>query len=284
MKSTKEIEKIAKKIIKGSKKKFFAELTAEEKAELKKTLIRMRSVPTYTSKDIKSMANKVVSGGEINTSLPKDVRDAVLLTAEAIKYLAGIVNKDGNGNVEIGKSVFISERLRPGYIGAEIASVHGVLLQTERGKPYGTAVAVPTDDSVCIGYSFIDERDLKYATPIVGLYIAYKRAIEGRDNGKKGFENPVVLPDGTKHNLDANTKAQLTHFEKRALAYFHPDVYSYSRGQEGKKVVYDNYDKIHQRQIAILGEEKVKKNAPKPSKKVTSKKTTTKKTKKDKAK
>ena len=271
MESTKKLTKIAKKIIKGSKKKFFADLTADERADLRKILISMRSVKTYTSKDVKSMANAVVAGKEIPADLPKEVRDAVLLTAEAIKFLDGIVNKDGNGNVEVGKSVFVSERLRPGYIGAEIPSNVGVLLQTERGKPYGTVVAVPTDDSVCIGYSFIEERDSKYATPIVGLYIAYKRAIDGRDAGKHGFENPVVLPDGSKRNLDGNTKAQLVHFEKRALAYFHPDVYSYSRGQEGKKVVYDNYDKIHQRQIAILGEEKVKKNAPKPSKKSTKK-------------
>lgn len=274
MESTKKLTKIAKKIIKGSKKKYFADLTADERAELRKILIEMRSVKTYTAHDVKVMANNVVAGKELDSNLPKDVRDAVLLTAEAIKYLDGIVNKDGNGNVEVGKSVFISERLRPGYIGAEIPSDRGIFLQTERGKPYGTAVAVPTKDSVVIGYSFIDERDLRYATPIVGLYIAYKRAIEGRDNGKKGFESPVVLPDGSKHSLDSNTKAQLTHFEKRALAYFHPDVYSFSRGQEGKKVVYDNYDKIHSRQIAILGEDKVKRNAPKPSKKSTAKKTT----------
>ena len=273
MESTKKLEKIAKKIIKGSRKKFFADLTADERAELKKILISMRNVKTYTSRDVKSMANAIVAGNSIPTDLPIDVRDAVLLTAEAIKYLDGIVNKDGNGNVEVGKSTFVSERLRPGYIGAEIPSDRGIFLQTERGKPYGTAVAVPTEDAVCIGYSFIDERDSRYATPIVGLYIAYKRAIEGRDNGKKGFENPTVLPDGSKHNLDSNTKAQLIHFEKRALAYFHPDVYSYSRGQEGKKVVYDNYDKIHSRQIAILGEDKVKKNAPKPSKKSTKKTT-----------
>ena len=38
-------------------------------------------------------------------------------------------------------------------------------------------------------------------------------------------------------------------------------------------LVYDNYDKIHSRQIAILGEDKVKKNAPKPSKKSTKKTT-----------
>lgn len=31
-------------------------------------------------------------------------------------------------------------------------------------------------------------------------------------------------------------------FRKRALAYFHPEVYSYSRGQEGKKVVYNHFD------------------------------------------
>ena len=113
MESTKKLEKIAKKIIKGSKKKFFADLTADERAELKKILISMRRPKTFTSRDIKSMANAIVAGNSIPTDLPTDVRDAVLLTAEAIKYLDGIVNKDGNGNVEVGKSIFVSERLRP---------------------------------------------------------------------------------------------------------------------------------------------------------------------------
>ena len=136
MESTKKLEKIAKKIIKGSKKKFFADLTADERAELKKILISMRSAKTFTSRDIKSIANAIVAGKSIPTDLPTDVRDAVLLTAEAIKYLDGIVNKDGNGNVEVGKSTFVSERLRPGYIGAEIPSDRGIFLQTERGNPY----------------------------------------------------------------------------------------------------------------------------------------------------
>jgi hypothetical protein len=40
------------------------------------------------------------------------------------------------------------------------------------------------------------------------------------------------------------------------LAYYYPDVYSHSRGQEGKKVVYENYDEIHKRRAMILGEGK----------------------------
>ena len=50
MESTKKLEKIAKKIIKGSRKKFFADLTAEERAELKKILIKYSPVDTNRTK------------------------------------------------------------------------------------------------------------------------------------------------------------------------------------------------------------------------------------------
>ena len=50
MESTKKLEKIAKKIIKGSKKKFFADLTADERAELKKILIKYSPVDTNRTK------------------------------------------------------------------------------------------------------------------------------------------------------------------------------------------------------------------------------------------
>lgn len=280
------MQKIAKKIIAGSRKKYFDKLSADEQKELRRIIIELRSERTYNSKDVKSLANELLEKGEgslLAKDLPKEVFEAVTLTAKAITEMKGIVNKDGNGNVEVGKSKFVSERLRLGYIGADVTCDRGIFIQTERGKPYGTAVALPTEyeqdgkkvPGVVIGYSIIDARDAKYATPIVGLYLAYKYALEGKEAGKHGFECPMVFKNGAKKSMDANTKAQLTHFEKRALAYFHPDVYSYSRGEADKKVVYENYDLIHSRQLAILGPEKMAKNATKkPAAKKTTKKST----------
>ena len=247
------IEKVAKKVMKGAKMP--KDLPEAEREAVIKYLRDENTKLQYTATKVKKMADAVVAGGEIPADLPDEVREAVQRTVDAIKTMAPYTNPDGTGKKIDGVVTYVSERLRPGYIGAEVTSANGRYIQMERGKPYGTLVAIPTDDSVVIGYSFIDEADAKYAVPIVGLYLAFKRAVEGKTAGKHGYE-PLI--NGI-YDLDANTKAQLKHFEKRALAYFHPDVFSYSRGQEGKKVVYENYDKIHAMQLAILGPEKMEK-------------------------
>lgn len=266
------IEKIASKIRSKKAKLSDFDLTASEREEVIK-LLKKKTHLDVTTKFIKESAKaynegKLVLDADFNN---EEIKEAIRTTAEAYKFMEAYVNEDGTGNCGDEKSYFISERLRKGYVGAEITTSDGILLQTERGKPYGTAVAIPTDDeNVVIGYSFVG-KDEKYSIPVVGLYLAYKRAVEGKDAGKHGFENPYVVNDES-FSLDSNTKQQLKHFEKRALAYFFPEIYSYSRGQKDKKVVYDNYDKIHARQIAILGKEKVEASKPKPSKKKTTKK------------
>lgn len=268
------IEKVAKKIRDKKAKLSDFNLSASEREEVIK-LLKKKSRLDVTTQFIKQSAKAYNDGSLVLDANFNDdeVKEAIKTTAEAYKFMEAYVNEDGTGNCGDEKSYFISERLRSGYVGAEIVTNNGILLQTERGKPYGTAVAIPTDDeNVVIGYSFVG-KDEKYSIPVVGLYLAYKRAVEGKEAGKHGFESPYTV-NGETFSLDSNTKQQLKHFEKRALAYFFPEIYSYSRGQKDKKVVYDNYDKIHARQIAILGKEKVEAAKPKPSKK---KKTATKK-------
>ena len=259
------IEKVAAKIKSGKAKMKDFNLSDTERVNVIE-LLKKNVRPDVTTKFIKDAA-KAYNEGKLllPCDFDEDAKEAIKTAADAYKFMEAYVNKDGTGNCGEEKSFFISERLRNGFVGAEIKTSDGILLQTERGKPYGTAVAIPTDDeNVVIGYSFIG-KDEKYSIPVVGLYLAYKRAVEGKDAGKHGFENPYTV-NGEPFSLDSNTKQQLKHFEKRALAYFYPEIYSYSRGQEGKKVVYDNYEKIHARQIAILGKEKVEASKPKASK------------------
>ena len=104
-------------------------------------------------------------------------------------------------------------------------------------------MAIPTKDNVVLGMSYLDPEDMEKSYPILGLYIALKRALDGAKEDKVGAE---------KIHIKSKARKQISHFEKRAKAFFHPDVYSYSRGSN--PVHYDNYDEIHQRRKLILGE------------------------------
>lgn len=152
-----------------------------------------------------------------------------------------------------GTKAFISERLRDGYIGKEINENGKVSIQAERGKPFGTVVAIPTsdpDNPIALGFSYMSpyERFRRISYPVLGQAIALKRAIAARDG----------QPVRTDIDVRPKSKDQTEHFTKRALAYFYPDIYSYSRGQEGKKVVYDDWEEIHER-IKIVEKMKHKK-------------------------
>jgi len=152
-----------------------------------------------------------------------------------------------------GTKAFISERLRDGYIGKEINESGKVSIQAERGKPFGTVVAIPTsdpDNPIALGFSYMSayERMRGISYPILGQAVALKRAIAERDKKPKA-KDVDVRP---------KSKDQTEHFTKRAMAYFYPDIYSYSRGQEGKKVVYDDWEEIHER-IKIVEKMKHKK-------------------------
>lgn len=163
--------------------------------------------------------------------------DLALDVLEAEKFVAEYVADGGK---------YISARLRPGFIG-NIVNVPGgaSYIQRERGKPYGTIVAIPNDrGTVTLGFSYIREEDEDRSFPILGLAIALKQAINELRDSNEGI-NPRFLK--------GRAKQQAIYFEKRALAYFNPDVYSWSRGQKDKKVTYDNYEEIHKRREMILG-------------------------------
>ena len=147
---------------------------------------------------------------------------------------------------EHGTKAFISERLRAGYIGEIVHADNGAsYIQSVRGKPYGTVVAVKTDKDIVLGMSYMDPEDINRGHPIVGLYIALKRAIDGLEAGNVRAEERYIK---------SRARRQIQHFEKRALAYFHPDTYSYSRGTNPVK--YEGYEEIHKRRAMILGEGK----------------------------
>lgn len=133
-----------------------------------------------------------------------------------------------------GTKAFISERLRDGYIGMEVHTDSGTsYIQATRGRPFGTIVAVPTDDGISYGISYVpDEKKQQY--PVIGQFIALAKAVTGK-----------------KSNIKSKALKQFEHFELRAKAYFYPEKYSYSRGSE--PVDYPNYEKIKKNREKILG-------------------------------
>lgn len=156
---------------------------------------------------------------------PKEVVDAVLETAKAYKTLENAAPLKP-----------LTERLRENPVGA-IINVNGVnTIATNRGIPHGFAAAVSDGENVYVGVSY-PNKDEKYIIPQVGAAVALERAIEAKE--KKDSTIPSVK------NQD---KKQLTHFVKRAMAYFMPDKYSFSRG----KTPVDYFDEnLHKRQVML---------------------------------
>ena len=187
---------------------------------------------------------KLLRAGEeltVNNKKEQENFEYAQLILKAKAYVKDYIKKNGNNS-------FIAERLRDGFIGNLVYTNTGAsYIQSVRGKPYGTVVALKTDKGTVLGMSYMDPEDINKPHPIVGLYIALKRAVDGKNGGYNGFE---------KRYVKSRARKQIEHFYKRSLAYYYPDVYSHSRGQEGKKVVYENYDEIHKRRAMILGEGK----------------------------
>ena len=156
---------------------------------------------------------------------PKEVVDAVLETAKAYKTLENAASLKP-----------LTERLRENPVGA-IINVNGVnTIATNRGIPHGFVAAVSDGENVYVGVSY-PNKDEKYIIPQVGAAVALERALAAKE--KKDATIPSVK------NAD---KKQLTHFVKRAMAYFMPEKYSFSRG----KTPVDYFDeKLHQRQVML---------------------------------
>ena len=156
---------------------------------------------------------------------PKEVVDAVLATAKAYKTLENAAPLKP-----------LTERLRENPVGA-IINVNGVnTIATNRGIPHGFVAAVSDGENVYVGVSY-PNKDEKYIIPQVGAAVALERALAAKE--KKDATIPSVK------NAD---KKQLTHFVKRAMAYFMPEKYSFSRG----KTPVDYFDeKLHERQVML---------------------------------
>lgn len=192
----------------------------------------------YSTKEVKRIAEKTQLISELDTSLPKDVYDAVVDIVTAKEFL-------NNHNQK-----YISERLRTAYIGEDCFTSDGTqYIAMNRGKPTGTLVAILDleTNEIRFGISLIS-KDEKYATPIVGLKKAFEKALSG---------------DCPTFGLDGHERKQFERFKLRAMAYFMPEKFSFSRGTD--PVAYPNYEKIHARQMMIKGEK------PAPKKKSTKK-------------
>ena len=202
----------------------------------------IKDVETLKVRSADSMIDALRNGKEI-TDIKNDKEQKNLEFAQLVikseNFVKSFIEKNGT-------KAFISERLRSGYIGEIVHADNGAsYIQSVRGKPFGTVVAVKTDKNVVLGMSYMDPEDANKGHPIVGLYIALKRAIDGLESGKVKAEERYIK---------SRARKQIQHFEKRALAYFHPDTYSYSRGTNPVK--YEDYEEIHKRRAMILGEDK----------------------------
>ena len=199
----------------------------------KKAVNQVKSSPEYdkiTLDDIEALDMDVVQG-----DVSKEVKDAIRELIIAYLYL----DKCGIKHV--------TERLRPGFIGMETKDTYTVTQQVSRGAPYGTLVSIPgLNGKSTVGISYYDEIG-RFATPIRSEYIALKKALLNKERGINGTD---------KESLRKEAKSQFEHFYKRSLAYWNPEKYSYSRGTE--PVEYENFDKIHENQTKILGEQKMK--------------------------
>lgn len=134
---------------------------------------------------------------------------------------------------------YIAIRIRNGYIGKPLDKSNKNF-QTERGKPYGTLVAIKgKDNTVHVGFSYLkpNEKDI----PIVGVAQALKKAV-------KFYLSDITID--YKQLKNKNDRDLANFFVTRALCYFWPEEYSYSRGKN--KIVYKNYEKIHRNREAIL--------------------------------
>lgn len=125
----------------------------------------------------------------------------------------------------------LPEGLHNGYIGKIVTDNEGIqYLQTTRGKPYGSVVAVFNKDTkkIYVGYSLLDGKD-EYTHPVIGQAFALKKALE---NEKDGITIEDLLKDEyndvSSRNtfMNGNTRDQLSHFKDRAYRFFMPDVYA----------------------------------------------------------
>lgn len=197
-----------------------------------KNYLALRKVVKEFRNGNKPVNGKYVFNGKDYLVKKKD-EDIANLVIEADKFVSDYIKEHGTRSL-------LSERLRDGFIGEEIYAENGTsFIQATRGKPYGTAVSIFVNDHIYFGTSYISGEDSNCAFPIIGQYLALKKAIESSKTGL------------TSTNIKSKATKQFEHFVLRSKAYFLPDVYSYSRGTS--PVEYPNYDEIKARRDKILG-------------------------------
>lgn len=215
----------------------------------------------FSPKALKKMAYGYVNGTKIPSDIPESVQKKVIEIAKAIKFVDDYSKENK----------IVTERLRTYFVGETIKCNAGFEVWAPcRGKPTGTVVAIKTDWGIAVGISKI-AKDEKYPIAVLGQFLALKDAIDSKNSAEKSgnYKNadekyPVLMIDGRFNLLNNHERKQLERFILRAKAYFYPEIYSFSRGEN--PVSYPNYEEIHRRQLLILGEDKLKSNAPKPSK------------------
>jgi hypothetical protein len=111
------------------------------------------------------------------------------------------------------KNSMIVEQIREGYIGKKVVTLDGTeFVQTTRGKPIGTLVAIGKDNW---GFTYIG-KDEKYIDSIIGTYIALKRILEGEKEPK----------------IRTETAGQIQHFVERTYRCFDKNHYSLKCGTD----------------------------------------------------
>ena len=138
---------------------------------------------------------------------------------------------------------YISCRIRDGYVGREVFTEIGEkYIQATRGRPRGTLISIKGEDGkVHIGISYLHPEDKE--SPIIGLAEALKNAIKAKDNS-----------EAIGGRIKQKDEELLEYFICRCHAYWYPEIYSYSRGEEGKKVKYPYYEKVHKNRKFITKE------------------------------
>ena len=186
---------------------------------------------------VRTVVNALKAGKAIPAEATPEQVDFANQVIQAEKIVSDFIKENGT-------KAMLVERLRDHYIGEIVKSGNTVNIQAVRGKPYGTIVALPTkDNNIVCGISYLSAEDKNSSFPILGVSIALKRALEGREAGKALQE---------KASLKEKSAAQVKHFENRALAYFFPEKYSYTRGSEP----INTYDaELQKRRLMVMGEE-----------------------------
>jgi hypothetical protein len=168
------------------------------------------------SPNIKEIVKKVRENPNLSLSELGCTQYDYTFAKEVIQSELFVENYKANGNK------YLCARLRPGFIGNEISLDDGTsYIQSRRGRPYGSIVAIPNEKgTVTLGISYLKDEPRNHPYPIIGLARALKDAVYRRCNNLEGFPQ-----------IKNNENSQIEYFYNRALSYFNPEKYSYSRGK-----------------------------------------------------